>query len=609
MAKEYKKHSEIPAKYKWDLSFLLEGKTVQERIKEVIKLRKKLVEQKESKYSSKEAYLKFKKDDEKFTIKYLKLNNYLSNALSLNVVDPEINAHRQTLLFEMSKLNELEGAEDPLFFKNAANLSKWAKLKEFDEYRHSIESKLEEKKHQLPKAIQEYLVKTERGAISAYEPFSILTNSELVFEDAVDSKGKKHKLNQSNMSTYAESNDKKLRKSARDNYQKAYLRHKALLANLLYQQFKTWTVEAKVSKFKSPTEYLTFSDRVDDEFLQVLYNVTKKNVPLMKKQRAAHKKFYKAAFGETITKYDYGRKLISSNKKYDVDTSIKLVIEALKPFGKEYIDEVEKAFKENWVDFYPLPTKRGGAYSMGGSYGIDKKLILMNHNGTYGSVSTLAHEMGHSMHSYFSDKYNKFTNSFYPIFVAEVASIFNELMLDDYVLQNSKSDKEKFAILAESIKGFQGTVLRQVQWSNYEFNALHAIDKGAPLGSYEAISKLYYDTVSEYSLDKPKKYKADDQYYSVLVPHFYMGFYVYKYAIGQIVANIFFNRYKKEGKKALQDYIDNFLKAGVYSSPIETLKRAGIDLRDPKVYEEGFAAYEEKQKEYIELGKKIFKVK
>lgn len=255
----------------------------------------------------------------------------------------------------------------------------------------------------------------------------------------------------------------------------------------------------------------------------------------------------------------------------------------------------------------PIDNKDNGAYSAG-EYGIEKKLILMNWDDEFRSVETLAHELGHSMHSYFAEQAQSLRNSNYTIFVAEIASIFNELMLHDYFLETSKDDKFKFEILTQKIKGFNGTVFRQIMFSNYEYDLYEALDQGKPIGSYESLAKIYYENRKRYQNKVSPKLNVDEEYESILVPHYYYGFYVYKYAIGQLVASIFFERYKKEGKPALEKFID-FLKSGGSKNNLDLLKDAGIDLLDPRVYDQGFNVHEKNIQEWIKLGKKIFKLK
>ena len=211
------------------------------------------------------------------------------------------------------------------------------------------------------------------------------------------------------------------------------------------------------------------------------------------------------------------------------------------------------------------------------------------------------------MHSYFSDKHNSLSNSNYKIFVAEIASIFNELMLYDHILTNSDNDELKFKIRYEMMSGFDATVRRQVAWSKYEYNLYKEIEEGKPYSSYSAIAKLYFESLKPFNVWKDKELVEDEQYASVYVPHFYYGFYVYKYAIGQLVANIFFGKYKKEGPEALQEYIKKFLSAGGSDFPLNILKNAGVDLNDPKTYKFGFDAARENLAELEKLGDKIFK--
>jgi oligoendopeptidase F len=187
----------------------------------------------------------------------------------------------------------------------------------------------------------------------------------------------------------------------------------------------------------------------------------------------------------------------------------------------------------------------------------------MNFDESIRSVATLAHEIGHSMHSYYSDNEQPINLASYPIFLAEIASIFNELMLQDYLLNNTQDDKLKFHLLSEAIEDFEGTVRRQTMWSNYEYDLYNLVDEGKSVSTFDAIKEVYANNAKKYALKKNQKFDKDSQLIaSVIVPHFYYDFYVYKYAIGFVVANAFFQKYKKDGQPALEDYINNFLKAG-----------------------------------------------
>lgn len=274
----------------------------------------------------------------------------------------------------------------------------------------------------------------------------------------------------------------------------------------------------------------------------------------------------------------------------------------------EYPEIVKKAIDERWIDYINVPSKRSGAYSIGGAAGMKKIYILMNFDGTLESVNTLCHEMGHSMHSYFSNKCQSPLRSSYPIFLAEIASIFNELLLNDYLISKSKNIQQQFYLLDSSINDFIGTVLRQTMWSNFEFDLYNAIDENKPLNTYEEIEKLYVENEKKYSTTS-KSIKLGDprNVYSVMVPHFYYYFYVYKYALGYIVANVFFQKYKQEGQEALKNYINKFLSAGDIDWPANILKDAGVDIYNEDIYNLAFEVLNQKVDKYIKLGKKIFK--
>ena len=606
--KQYKNRKEVEEKYKWDLEDILKGKSYEYWLKEYKDLSNQLLEFKVEKYSSEELFLKALKLEDKQVEVIFKLQNYNSNHLSTNVVNPEILKRHQEWEFLMFNVNKEMGPETPLIFKNQKKIKKYLENPKFKKYISTYTRIFETKKHQLPKAIQEYNIATSRGNQHVSELFEILTNSEMDYGFATSTGGGKIKITQANRTKLAEHKDSQVRKTASIEYQKAYLKHKGTLSNMLYQHFKTATVEAESLKHKDVIAYLTFDDRGSDKLLQTLYKGVQDNLDVFKSYDSLHKKIYKKKFGKAMTKYDHSVPLLKVQAEYTVEQQQQLVIDSTKPFGKEYNDIVKQAMSEKWVDYKTINNKISGAYSIGASYGLDKKYILMNDDGSIRSAETLAHEIGHSMHSYFSDKKNHIRESQYNIFVAEIASIFNELMLFDHLLKTTKDDKLKFKIRQQMAQGFEGTIHRQILWSNYEYDVYKTIEEGTPLSSYESLAKVYYENSKKYAINKVKPFNEKEQWASIMVPHFYYGFYVYKYAIGQLVANIFFQRYKQNGKESLQDYIKNFLSVGSKNHPITTLELAGVDLEDPATYDIGYQAARDNVKELNILAKKLFKI-
>ncbi|WP_322910890.1 oligoendopeptidase F [Mycoplasmopsis felis] len=607
-AKQFSSYKDIPKQYKFDLDDILKGKQIDSLIEEFKSIKEQRIKIKDSKYNSIEEYLADIDLSEKETILSFKIHNYISNNLNTDLINPVYKKLDNDFNFLNHELDKRFGSEENRFFANIEKMKIWKNDPRLLSYKRHIEDQISYFEHKLDDNIEEYLIKTSIGQPDPHKIFSILSNSELDYGIIKTKNGKKIILNPTNYHQLLKNDDEEIRKQTYTKYWNAYISHKDTFAELLYQHFKSLTTEAEIRKYKSAVNMLTSKDKVSDAILLKLFEKVSQSRNILKTYKKWNDKFYKIKFKKDKKIWDSARELVNVKTNYTVSEMNELAKESLKPFGSEYYEQVNKAINENWIDYMSTKTKRSGAYSIGGTYGIDKKYILMNFEGTLRSVETLVHELGHSMHSYFSDKNQDLQGSQYPIFLAEIASIYNELMLSDYLLKNSKDDKFKFKILDSMIQGFIGTVLKQVNWANYEYDLYQGIASGQVSSSYDSISKVYYQNNSKYSLTN-QKYSILNTIQSIYVPHYYYGFYVYKYAIGHLVGIYFFKKYKTEGQTALKNYIDNFLSAGGSDYPINILKKVGVDLEDNQFYEDGFTFIQELIQEWLKLGKKIFKIK
>ncbi|MGL5522049.1 MAG: oligoendopeptidase F [Metamycoplasmataceae bacterium] len=606
--KKYKKYEDIPQKYRFDLEDILGKEKIEDLIEKYFVLLEKEIKIKESKYESSKTYLKYLKEREELFVLGNKISNYLSNNISINIADQKFNKMQTDLYISLNEFNKRLGPEINLYFKNEKKLREWIELKEFANYQKDILHSLEEKKHKLSDAIEEFIIKVSKAEVNTEKIFSILSETELDYGYAISSTGKKTKITLQNRMMLLKNKDEEVRKSTFINWKKAYIKHKNTFSYVLYEHMKNISVWAKERKYKSTIDYLINSDKVDQKLLKILFKNVQENNYLFQKYFKLKKGFFEKTYKKAYKPWDSQVPLLKVKEEYTVEEMQDLVLKALYPLGNEYSSVVESMYKNRWIDYYPIQNKRSGAYSIGGSYGLNKKYILMNFDGTLRSVSTLAHEIGHSMHSYYSDNNQPYNLSQYPIFLAEIASIFNELMLQDYLINNSTSKKFKFKLLSEAIEDFEGTVRRQTIWANYEYDLYNLLDQNQSFSTFDQIKEIYNKNYQKYAIKKNNNLKTDlELIESVIIPHFYYEYYVYKYAIGFIVANAFFQKYKSGGKAELENYINKFLKMGNSDFPINTLKKANIDLNDSNIYTDAFKVLDQKVKLYEKLGKELIK--
>ncbi|RCJ01573.1 oligoendopeptidase F [Metamycoplasma hominis] len=607
MLKKYNSYSDVEEKYKWDIEDILGNKTYQQLEDEYFDLYSKIIEIKDSKYNSLGQYVEYIELSKKFLILGNRISNYLDNKLNINIVDPTIN--KTISLFETKSQEYAKklGSEANRIFQHKDKIKTWINDDRLIEVKKDLEATLQELDHKLSDDVENYLNDTASGSPVPEDIFSIISDSEVDFGNVLI-KNKKIKITEGNRIALLKNKDEQVRKDVYFNYLNGYLKNKQSLARLLYQHIKEISVNALYRKYNSSLESILLQDHVDKKLLSIIYDAVQKHMYIFKKYNNAKKQFFKAKFNKKLEKWDYFLDLVNVKSSYTIEEAQKILLDVISIMPYEYPEVVKKAIDERWVDYINVPSKRSGAYSIGGAAGMKKIYILMNFDGTLESVNTLCHEMGHSMHSYFSNKCQSPLRSSYPIFLAEIASIFNELLLNDYLISKSKNIQQQFYLLDSSINDFIGTVLRQTMWSNFEFDLYNAIDENKPLNTYEEIEKLYVENEKKYSTTS-KSIKLGDprNVYSVMVPHFYYYFYVYKYALGYIVANVFFQKYKQEGQEALKNYINKFLSAGDIDWPANILKDAGVDIYNEDIYNLAFEVLNQKVDKYIKLGKKIFK--
>ncbi len=467
-----------------------------------------------------------------------------------------------------------------------------------ESYRRYLEKIIRTKPHTLSDEC-ERLMSTLEDCLGTHDNIrGIFANSDMRFGKIKDEDGKLVELTDANYGVYLRSKDRLVRTRAFRMMYKVYGQFINTYATMYDGNVKEATTIAKVKKFKNSITASTFLDEVTPE---IYYN-------LIKAVEAGLSPLYdyydlkRELLGvEKLHLYDIYAPLVSSlTRKYSYDEAVESVLDTCRIFGEEYYENLKRGLCElGWVDVYPTRGKRGGAFSAGGPG--SEPYILLNYTENYDDVSTLAHEAGHSMHTWFSTHYNEPHNSSYRIFVAEVASTVNELLLAHKKLRECESDEEKLYILDGLMETYKATLYRQTMFASFEAKAHALSEKGEPLTA-DLLNKEYYKLVKKYFGPRVVCDK-DIRMEWARIPHFYSCFYVYKYATCISCASAIVKRIESEGASYVNKYID-FLKCGDSKSPLDSLLVAGIDMRDPSVISDAIEDFARCVKEFREIYEK-----
>lgn len=516
-----------------------------------------------------------------------KLLNRLYSFAHLNCDVEPTNQAYQTMLAAI--MNVLETASISLSFvdneicDNQEAVLSYLKDPKLTVYEYHIKSVLSYKPHILDKSGEALIAKVDAISDTSSKVFDALR---LEYDD-VDIDGKKEFLNSATLNKFLKNPDRKVRQQAYQNFFKEYKRYENVYANILGGVMKKDAFYAEVRNFDSSLASSVFDDDVPTElFFKVLDMANNKYRHLFHRYNKLKKKLLNV---ESLYNYDLNVPLVSAvEKKYTIDECFDLINTALKPFGQDYLDIISEAKENRWIDYYPHKGKRSGAYS-GGSYDTNP-FILMNFIGDYNSLSTLTHELGHSVHSYLSHKHQDFVNSHYRIFVAEVASTVNETLLINHVINSAQSNEEKAYFIYEQLENCVGLIFRQPMFADFEYKLHTMAENNEPLSS-SAITDLYHQLSKEYYgqdviLDELVGHSC---YY---VPHFYYNFYVYKYTLGMTIALAIVQRILNNDQEQVDKYL-NFLKSGGSKSPLDLLKDAGVNPLDDAIYDDAFNYFEE----------------
>lgn len=422
----------------------------------------------------------------------------------------------------------------------------------------------------------------------------IIRNSELQFQTIKDENGNEVKLTNENFMIYLKSRDRRVRKDAFEALYSSYNKYKETLAETLQGHVMVLSNSSKLRGFSSSKEASLFSNRVNTKVYDNLIKVVHDRMNVVYDYFKLKKEALKL---DDFCLYDtYVNLEEGIDKKYTYEEAKKIVLDVVKVFGEDYQKTVQSAFDNRWIDIYPNKAKRGGAYSSG-SYDT-LPYILLNFQGEYNDVSTLIHEMGHSMHSYYSNQNNPYLYSGYKIFVAEVASTVNEMLLNYYMLEHASDNKEKRAILSDMMDLFKSTIYRQTMFSEFEDFIFNEFENGNVLTN-ELLSNKYYELNKLYFGDDVI-INDDIKYEWERIPHLYYDFYVYQYATGLSAACYIVKRILNHDENAVSDYL-KFLSTGDSMDPIEELKVAGVDMEDEKVINGAIDMFQEIINEYRSL--------
>lgn len=473
-----------------------------------------------------------------------------------------------------------------LLAADETHLKKLMKSELLKDYRFHIEDVLRRKIHTLSALEERLLAMSGELAAAPRNIFSMMNNADIQFGKIKNEQGEEVELTKGNYVSFMESPDREVRRNAYGALYNAYKALKNTIGTTLISAFKKDTFYAKARNYDSVLAMSLDDDHVQETVYDGLVAAVRENLPTLHRYVEFRRKMLKL---DTLSFYDLYVPLVhEANREIPYAEAVSMVRAGLSSLGEDYGSVLKEGFENRWIDIYETPGKTSGAYSWG-TYD-SKPYVMLNYQENLNYVFTIAHEMGHSLHSHLSRKHQPFINSDYKIFVAEVASTVNEALLMQHLLGQDITDQEQLFLLNHFMEQYKGTVYRQTMFAEFEKTVHGLVDRDEPITTdrfceiYKQLNQDYYGPSVE--MDELIPYEW------MRIPHFYSPFYVYKYATGFSAAMAISRRILKEGQPAVADYL-RFLSSGGSDHPIELLKIAGVDMTSPETVNEGLKIFSE----------------
>ncbi|KMK96778.1 oligoendopeptidase F [Rossellomorea marisflavi] len=465
-------------------------------------------------------------------------------------------------------------------------------------YAHALEEINLQRPHILTEKEESLLAQASEVFSSSSNTFGMLNNADLEFPSIKDENGEVTEITHGRFIRFMESSNRSVRKEAFEKVYETYGKFRNTFASTLSGTVKKDNFSAKVRNYDSARHAALSNNNIPEQVYDNLVETVNNNLHLLQRYVKLRKKVLEL---DEVHMYDLYTPLVKEVKmEVGYDEAKKMILDGLKPLGEEYANVLKEGFENRWVDVVENKGKRSGAYSSG-AYGTNP-YILMNWQDNVNNLFTLAHEFGHSVHSYYTRSAQPYTYGNYSIFVAEVASTCNEALLNDYLLKTIDDEKKRLYLLNHYLEGFRGTVFRQTMFAEFEHHIHKKAQEGVALTS-EYLTKEYYELNKKYFGDE---IVIDEEIGLewARIPHFYYNYYVYQYATGFSAATALSHQILEEGGPAVERYIE-FLKAGSSDYPIEVLKKAGVDMTTSSPVEEACKVFEEKLNEMETLLEKL----
>ncbi|MCB2290111.1 oligoendopeptidase F [Clostridium sp. CS001] len=586
--KKLKTRDEIDSKYKWNVSKMYESSVQWDADFEILKVKASNMKRFSGKLGNAEDLLCFLESN----VEVQRLLEKLLVYAHLRSDEDTAKAEFQVLKNKADTYAAQVSSIIAFFIPELLSLPEGAveeeilKLPELKVYEFYLKDILSQKPHTLSSEVEEILASVSDCLNAPGNIFGMLTNADMVFPNIIDEEGKEVELTTGNYSTFIKSKDRRVRKDAFETLFKTYKGYKNTLTTSLTSSIKSFIFNAKTRNYNSALESSLKPNNIPVDVYHNVVDTINKNLPSLHKYVSLKKKLLGL---DEIHMYDLYVPIIDTVEDHiEIDDAIKMILDGIKPLGEEYLNILKKGISEGWVDIFENKGKRSGAYSSGCYDSMP--YVLLNYNYQYNDVSTFAHEMGHSIHSYYSKKNQPYIYSNYELFCAEVASTTNECLLINYLIENESDKKKRLFLINQQLEGIRATVFRQCMFAEFEKITHESLEKGKPL-SPDDLCEIYHELNVKYFGPEMVVDEGIDMEWS-RIPHFYRDFYVYQYTTGFAAANSFSKMIAYEGESAVEKYKE-FLKSGGSDYPLNILKKAGVDMSTPKPIEDTIKRFDE----------------